>query len=83
MAERDLNLRSLGRLVDVDPTHLSRVARGHKPVSPALASKVARELDLPEDYFAEVREAAIVDAVRTDPATRERLYGQLERQRKN
>lgn len=81
--ERGLSIRGLAKAVDVNQSHLSRLL-GAKPASPArrvsraLASAVARELDLPEDYFPEYRELAIVEAIRADPALRDRIFDQIE-----
>jgi hypothetical protein len=35
---------------------------------------IARELGLPEDYFPEVREAAVMDAIRRKPRLRDEIY---------
>lgn len=80
LQERGISLRALARAVDVSDAHLSRLLRGvgyRTRPSADLAQRVAEALDLPGDYFLEYREAAIVEAIRRDPALRERLYGQL------
>jgi len=79
--ERGLSIRAVARSAEVDPGHLSRVlraARG-KTVSPELAGRVAKALDLPEDYFPEWREALIVDRIREDPKLRDQIYDRVRR----
>jgi transcriptional regulator with XRE-family HTH domain len=77
LAERGMSLRELGRRLGMDATHLSRVRRGRKRLSPDLPRQVALSLGLPADYFPETREAAILDAVRQDPLLRETIYEQV------
>jgi transcriptional regulator with XRE-family HTH domain len=77
LAERGVSLRELGRRLGMDAAHLSRVRRGRKRLSPDLPRRVAVTLGLPEDYFPETREEAILDAVRRDPRLRERIYEQV------
>jgi transcriptional regulator with XRE-family HTH domain len=79
--ERGLSLRGLARRADADPAHLSRVIRRHsnKRASPELAVRLALALDLPSDYFAEVRERAVIAEVRGDGELRDRLYDELKR----
>jgi transcriptional regulator with XRE-family HTH domain len=74
--ERRLTLRALARSVGVDHAHLSRVLRqrdGKRPTA-ELAVRIAKALELPEDFFVEFREAAVVEAVRQDGALRDDLY---------
>jgi transcriptional regulator with XRE-family HTH domain len=77
LAERRLSLRELSRRLEMDPTHLSRIRRGQKRLPPDLPRQVAVVLGLPEDYFVETREFVIFDAVREDPALRERVYNEV------
>ena len=81
LRERGLSLRGLARRADADPSHLSRVIRrrSNKKPSPALAARLALALDLPSDYFAEFREAAVIDEVRGDGELRDKLYDELGR----
>lgn len=65
--------------VGVDQAHLTRIVQGKKLASSELARRGALALDLPEDYFAEVREAVVIEAVRTDPELRDRIYRQITR----
>src|SRR6266851_6962789 len=39
LAERDMSLRELARRTPCDPGNLSRIARGRKGISPALAAR--------------------------------------------
>ena len=41
--------------------------------------RIARELDLPDDYFREVREAFVIDRIKRDGALRDSLYKRLRR----
>jgi transcriptional regulator with XRE-family HTH domain len=78
LEERGLSLRALARQVGVDHGYLSRAIRGTGKVpSLKLAVEVAAALDLPSDYFVEVREQFVIDRVREDSALRERLYRRL------
>jgi hypothetical protein len=43
--------------------------------------RIARELDLPADYFPEVREAFVIERIKRDPALRDSLYARLRRRR--
>jgi transcriptional regulator with XRE-family HTH domain len=74
LLERGLSLRELSRRLGMDATYLSRVRRGQKRLPVDLPKRVAVALGLPEGYFPETREAAILDAVRRDPELRERIY---------
>jgi transcriptional regulator with XRE-family HTH domain len=81
LAERGMSLRALEREVGVTSGHLSRVLRGvdYKTASGDLTRRVAEVLCLQPDYFPEAREAFIVEAIRRNPAVRDRLYDQLRR----
>jgi transcriptional regulator with XRE-family HTH domain len=76
LEERGLSLRSLARKAQVNASHLSRVLRGAdaKRATPHLARRIARALELPDDYFPEVREASVVQRIQADPAWRDKLY---------
>ncbi len=79
--ERGVSLRELSRRLGKDATFLSRVRRGHQRIPDDLPARVAVALGLPEDYFPEAREAFILEAVRTQPDLRERLYQTVARPR--
>jgi transcriptional regulator with XRE-family HTH domain len=75
LGERGITLRALTREVGgLDHAYLSRMLRGRVPVNVQHARRIARYLRLPEDYFAEVREAAVVDAIRRRPKLRDDIY---------
>ena len=78
---RRMSIRQLARLAGVTDAHLSRVLRGadYKSVSESLARRVAISLELPEDYFPEVREAVVIERVRRDGRFRDELYQRLQR----
>lgn len=49
--------------------------------SRSLAGAVAEALDLPVDYFVEFRRAAVIEAMDSDAALRQRLYSFVARRR--
>jgi transcriptional regulator with XRE-family HTH domain len=79
--EDGLTLAGLASQVGVHRAHLWRIVHGEgkdrKPVSPELCRKIADALGLPDDYFPEAREAAVVTAVQEDPDLRDRIYNSL------
>jgi transcriptional regulator with XRE-family HTH domain len=79
--ERGWSQRELARAAGVDPAYISRALRRgrREAVSPELAARVALALGLPDDYFPECRERQVIEAVRSDPALRDRLYRRLAR----
>jgi transcriptional regulator with XRE-family HTH domain len=81
LAERGMSLRALAREVGVSDSHLSRVRRHaqYKTASPALMRRIAVALDLPEDYWAEVREAYVIERIKADQDLRNKLYSRLKR----
>ena len=80
MADRGLSQRKLAQMVDLNPSHLSRVLRGADRTRPStdLIRRIAHALDLPAGYFPELREAAVIERLKTDPGLRDELYRQLE-----
>ncbi len=80
LKERGLSLRALARQVGVTDAHLSRALRraNYKAVSGQLAARIAIALGMPEDFFPETRERFVVDAVKNEPALRDRIYRQLK-----
>ena len=78
-----MSLRALARIVGVTDGHLSRILRrvDYKTPSADLTRRVAVALELPPDYFPEFREGFVVERVRSDPALRDKMYKQLQRQR--
>lgn len=79
LAERGWSLRRLAREAGVSASHLSRVIRRaqYKTPSVSLMERVARALDLPGDYFIEVRESLVMERIRGDAKLREELYRRL------
>lgn len=79
LQERDLSMRQLAARADVNVSHLSRLVNGKagRSATGELAIKLARALELPDDYFPETREQMVIEAVRTDAALRESVYRRL------
>ena len=84
LAARKLSQRRLAQLIDLNPSHLSRVLRAvdYKSPSADLVGRVALALGLPEDYFPEYRVARVAEAVAADPKLRDELYDRLPASRK-
>jgi transcriptional regulator with XRE-family HTH domain len=82
--ERGWSQRHLADAAGVDPAYLSRALRRgrQEPVAAELAARVALALGLPDDYFPECRERQVIEAVRSDPALRDRLYRRVVRARR-
>ncbi len=80
LGERRLSQRKLAQLVDLNPAHLSRVIRSADRARPSinLINRISQALELPNGYFPEQREAAVIDMIRRDPALRDQLYARLE-----
>lgn len=78
---RGMTLRGLARDAGVNPSFLSRVLnqRRSKKPSAELVRNVAQALGLPDDYFPEYREAAVIEAVKRNAGLRERLYRRVAR----
>lgn len=76
LAERRMPVNRLAKLVHVKQSHLSRALRGAdgKRISGELASQIAVALGLPDDYFFETREARVINRLRGDQETIDRLY---------
>jgi transcriptional regulator with XRE-family HTH domain len=79
LAECGLSQRKLAQMIDLNPSHLSRVLRGADRSRPStnLISRIASALNLPAGYFPELREAAVIERLRSDPELRDGLYDQL------
>jgi plasmid maintenance system antidote protein VapI len=78
LAEHGLTYRTLASLVGVTHTHLVRIV--HEPDRHAtgeLAARIAAVLGLADDHFPETREAVVLEAVKSDPAYRDRLYASM------
>jgi transcriptional regulator with XRE-family HTH domain len=72
-----MSLRRLAAEVGVDVAHLSRVLRQKKTPTSDLLARTSAALDLPPDYFAEVREAIVIEAVRENGRLRDDIYDRL------
>jgi transcriptional regulator with XRE-family HTH domain len=73
--ERGITLRALAEAVGgFDHGYLSRMLNGQRAVNPTHAAHIASYLDLPQDYFPEVREARLIDAVRSNAVLRDEVY---------
>jgi transcriptional regulator with XRE-family HTH domain len=72
-------------MIDLNPSHLSRVLRGADRSTPSLhlIGRIVEALGLPPGYFPELREAAVIEFLRADPKLRDRLYDQLTRKRRS
>lgn len=71
--------RAVALELGLDPSFLSKALRGaaYKRLSADVISRVSELAGLPRDYYPEVREAAVIDAVRADAELRDRLFDEL------
>jgi transcriptional regulator with XRE-family HTH domain len=76
MEERGWSQRELSAEVGVDPAHICRLLRrgSSRRATPEMLVRVARAFGVRPEYFSEYREWQVLEAVRTDPSLRERLY---------
>lgn len=74
LRERRMSLRQLADHVAVDVSHLSRGMSGEKRLRPELLEQIAAVLDLPDDYFLEVRDHRLQEKLAEDPKLRDQLY---------
>lgn len=81
MADAGISLRELARRADATAPHISRLIRRvdyrNTPGADLLA-RIARVFDLEPEYFAEYREARVVEAVKKDPKLRDQLFRRLD-----
>ena len=79
MYERGWSQRDICAAVGVDPAHISRLLkRGSRlRATPELLARIARACDVPPEFFVEYREWCVLEAVRSNPTLRERLYARL------
>jgi transcriptional regulator with XRE-family HTH domain len=76
-----MSIRALATKVPVTAGHMSRVLRsadGKRP-TPTLLRRISEILDLPSDFFIEVRRACVQELVAADDGLTDRLYEQLDR----
>ena len=72
---RGLALRALAREVGgLDHGYLSRMLNEKTSVNVKHAARIAQHLGLPPDYFPEVREARVIEAIRKSPRLRDAIY---------
>ena len=75
LEERKETLRAVARAIGgIDHAYLSRMVTGKVAVNPQHAERIAIHFGLPADYFPEVREAAVIDAIRRSPRLRDSIY---------
>jgi plasmid maintenance system antidote protein VapI len=80
---RGITLRSLAAAVGgIDHAYLSRMINGKAHVNANHIRRISKHLGLPDDYFPEVREAAVVDAIRAHPRLRDNIYADHVKRRK-
>lgn len=79
LKEQSLSVQSFALAIGVSQSHLSRVLRqvDYKTPSLSLITKASEALGLPPDYFPDVREAAVISAIKTDSDLRDRLYDSI------
>lgn len=79
--ERGLSVRGLALAAHITPPHLWRILRRQPGGNPSLQTALAitEALGLPEDYFPEVREGRVIEAVKNDPQLRDRVYRQISK----
>ena len=77
--ERGISQRKLAQLIDVNPSHLSRVLNPANAIQPSaeLIRRVTEALGLPHGYFAEARETFVTLLVHADSRLRDELYDRL------
>jgi transcriptional regulator with XRE-family HTH domain len=79
MEQRGWSQRDLCTAVGVDPAHICRLLKRESRVraSPELLARIARACDVSPEFFVEYREWCVLEAVRSNPTLRERLYARL------
>lgn len=76
---RGTSLRRLAETLERDVGFLSRAVRGAggKNASAQLLSEMAAALNVPPEWFAPVREARVIAAIKADPMLRDRLFREV------
>jgi hypothetical protein len=82
LEDSNLSARALARDIGrFDHAYLVRMMQSKLPVNLDHARAIQQHLGLPPDYFAEIREAAVHDLIRTDPRLRDEIYFSRVRRR--
>lgn len=78
--EQSWTQRQVANELGLDPSFLSKALRGasYKRLSPDVIAQISQLADLPADYFPEVREHAVIEAIRADDELRDQLYDELK-----
>jgi transcriptional regulator with XRE-family HTH domain len=75
LSARGLTLRALAREVGgLDHAYLSRMLSGKSHVNVQHVQRVSKFLGFADDYFPEVREARVVDAIKRNSRLRDEIY---------
>ena len=74
LAEKKLTLRGLAATAGVDKGYLSRALRRREKASLDLIERVTAALELPPDYFHEVRQARVIEYLRSFDDAVNQLY---------
>ena len=77
MQDRSLSLRGLARAASYDPSYLSKVLGGHKPVTPYLGARLDEVLDAGGEVRAAAREQAAALAARPERSSRRRSLSRV------
>jgi pilus assembly protein CpaF len=77
--EQGWTQRKVAEDLELDRSFLSKALRGanYKRLSADVIARLSELAGLPADYFPEVREHSVIEAVRSDPSLRDRLYDDL------
>jgi transcriptional regulator with XRE-family HTH domain len=80
LKEQNLSTRALAEKAGISQPHLSRLLRQvdyKKRPSEKLARSVAKAFAKPSDYFAEVRESAVIGEIKRNARLRDELYDSI------
>jgi hypothetical protein len=77
--ERDWTQKHVALTVGIDPSFFSKALReeGYKKLGADWIAEISEMAGLPRDYYPEVREDAVLGAIRSDPKLRDRLFDDL------
>lgn len=79
LAEHGWSESEAARRIGLDRSffHKALHSQDYKRLAPEHIAALSEAAGLPRDYFPEVREAAVLEAVRADPELRDRLFEEL------